>query len=768
MSLRPDGRPAAASLFLRLAHASAAIALVAFTALPAAAQPASSAPVAPAARSTVPSYRMPKLPANVFKVDGRLDEDAWAQVPAIDHFTENLPLAGPQSRHRTELRMAISGHDFYIAVKSWDDTPAEIRAPLVRRDGVLGDQDFVAIYLDSVGTRTFGQFFRLNARGILADGSWNDQIGNEDFSPDFEYEGAAALFDDATGKGWTGEMRIPLTSLRMPDPPPKEWTFIFFNSWTRDTRYRVANVPLPRDWSCMLCIAQAIELPEDMPRATGWSVTPQMTVSKLKDKDSGTTLKDDSKIRAGVDAKWRITGDTIVDATFNPDFSQIEIDAPQLAANTQFALLFPEKRPFFLEGADLFDMPERAVYTRSFTDPKWGARITQRASTRDFTVLATRDEGGGFLLLPSAYSTGFAEQKGADSVVARGRMHFNSTTVGGVATYRRDDDGRTNGVGGIDGIVRLDNDSRLRAQVLGSHTKDTDWRPEAVTGHAAMVEYAHLTSRSEINATLEELSKNFRADQGFIAQNDFRRAYGQYNRKWQDVGPFAEVGSFVNGEHKRTTDGTTLLNAIRVATYANAARNSWYHVEPRYEQVRVAPGGPLHTLRYLHLHYESTPFPWLAYTTWDVDVGERVDVNNDRKGHGAALTGYTRFRFLERIELDVRSNWQWVKTGALGERRRALTERALQVTGVYHFDARNNLRVIAQDGSISRNPELWNDMTVSAKDKTRVLSVVYAYRMGLQMSVYVGASIAKDRDPDSLVDRRTTEGFVKLAYTFFS
>jgi hypothetical protein len=120
-------------------------------------------------------------------------------------------------------------------------------------------------------------------------------------------------------------------------------------------------------------------------------------------------------------------------------------------------------------------------------------------------------------------------------------------------------------------------------------------------------------------------------------------------------------------------------------------------------------------------------------------------------------------RFLERIEIDVRSNWQWITTDA----RRALTERALQVTGVYHFDARNNLRIIAQDGSISRNPQLWNDMTVSAKDKTRVLSVVYAYRAGLQMSVYVGASTFRERDPDSTIDRRTREAFVKLAYTFF-
>ncbi|MEO8135859.1 MAG: DUF5916 domain-containing protein [Betaproteobacteria bacterium] len=717
-------------------------------------------------RTPVPAYRLVKAPGP-FKVDGRLDEDGWSTAPILDHFSENLPASRTESRHRTELRMLLSGHDLYVGVKSYDDDPDSIRAPLVRRDGVLGDQDFVALYLDSVGTRTFGQFFRINARGVLSDGSWNDQIGNEDFSPDFEYEGAAARFEDATGRGWSAEMRIPLTSLRMPDPPPREWTFIFFNSWTRDTRYRVANVPLPRDWSCMLCIAQAITLPEDMPRATGWSLTPQTTLSQQRDRDIGVPTTMDRRVRAGVDVKWRVTGDTIIDATFNPDFSQIEIDAPQLAANTQFALFFPEKRSFFLEGADLFDMPQKAVYTRSFTDPKWGARITRRAAERDFTLLAAHDEGGGLTLLPSAYATGFATQRGADSLLARGRQHFDGFTLGGVATYRRDDEGRTNAVGGGDAVIRLSNDSRLRAQLLGSHTKDQDWRPDAVSGHASTVEYALQSASWENTLLAEELSPNFRADHGFIAQNDYRRAMANVTRKWQDVASWAEVALFVNAEHKRTPSGVTLLNALRVGTFGNTVRNTWLTVEPRYEEVRVVEGGALHPVRYLHLHVDSTPLPWLSYLQWDIDTGERLDVANDRAGRGTAITGFTRMRFFERTELDLRSNWQWVATRTPAGRQRVLTERTLQATAVFHVDARNNVRIIAQDGSISRNPALYVDTTVSAKDKVRVLSLVYAYRAGLQMSVYVGASIARDRDPDSGIDRRTQEAFVKLAYTFF-
>ena len=171
------------SIALRRIGAPGALALLLWAAAPEVLAQQNASPAAPAA--TPPAYQLGHAPARAIRVDGKLDEDAWRAAPAIDHFSENLPLSRSTSRHRTELRMLVSGHDLHVGMKSYDDDPDAIRAPLVRRDGVLGDQDFFALYLDSVGTRTFGQFFRINARGVLSDGSWNDQIGSEDFSPDF-------------------------------------------------------------------------------------------------------------------------------------------------------------------------------------------------------------------------------------------------------------------------------------------------------------------------------------------------------------------------------------------------------------------------------------------------------------------------------------------------------------------------------------------------------------------------------------------------------
>ena len=102
--------------------------------------------------------------------------------------------------------------------------------------------------------------------------------------------------------------------------------------------------------------------------------------------------------KAGVDAKWLPNAGTIVDATLNPDFSQVESDVVQIGVNERFALFYPEKRPFFLEQVDLLQTPSPAIYTRTITNPFWGARLTGRQGSSSYTVLASNDRGVGTVI----------------------------------------------------------------------------------------------------------------------------------------------------------------------------------------------------------------------------------------------------------------------------------------------------------------------------------------------------------------------------------
>src|SRR5205085_10143613 len=156
-------------------------------------------------------------------------------------------------------------------------------------------------------------------------------------------------------------------------------------------------------------------------------------------------------INGGLDVKWTPNADTAIDATLNPDFSQVESDQAVISTNERFAIFYPEKRPFFLEGVDLFDTPIQAVYTRTITSPRWGARATGKAGSTAYTVLVTQDRGGGSVILPGPTGNDFAPQDDLSTVVlGRVRQDIGASFAGLLLTDREIQGGAHNRVLGPD------------------------------------------------------------------------------------------------------------------------------------------------------------------------------------------------------------------------------------------------------------------------------------------------------------------------------
>ena len=173
-------------------------------------------------------------------------------------------------------------------------------------------------------------------------------------------------------------MRVPFSSLRYPKGNPQTWSIMLYRNYPREFRYQLFTTRLPRGSSCFICHAQTLTGLENLPSGGHIVVAPYGTLKQEAVPDeNGTGLKNKPlKGDAGVDAKWIPNENTAIDATLNPDFSQVESDVAQIGVNQRFALFYPEKRPFFLEGIELYSTPVQAVYTRSITDPAWGARAT--------------------------------------------------------------------------------------------------------------------------------------------------------------------------------------------------------------------------------------------------------------------------------------------------------------------------------------------------------------------------------------------------------
>jgi hypothetical protein len=695
-------------------------------------------------------------------LDGTLTHPAWQRAPVFERFVEKAPETGAAPREATRVRVLFDEQAVWVGVEALDAQPAQIRDNRVRHDGVNRTQDFVVVYLDAIGTRSTAQFFRLNAAGSTADGLHTAADDSEDFAPDFDWDGATTR-QVAGGSGWTAVFRIPFASLRFAEDR-QDWRIMVGRRLPREQFHLFTSVLIPRDAASFIATMQPLQgvaLPENHAFLT---VRPGLTLRQVND---GRSTQRDAE--ASLDVKWRPRAELVIDGTLNPDFSQVELDVPQLAGNSRFALFVTEKRPFFFESADLLRMPTEALYTRSVTAPRGGLRATWRGLAWAGTAFALRDRGGGLVLLPGAYGTDLAEQPGNDVVALRARHDDGRLAVGGLVSSRRYQDQRgSNTVLGPDlglPLPALPGGSwRLRAQWLHSRT---DALPDPARGgelqrgaardgdlvRLKLLRQAHL---GETALTLDSVSEDFRHDSGFVNQVGIQRAELFHSKGWAGVGPFNEL--WVNVEARRLSarrGGELVEDGIRPGLYANASRNfegwiEWHGLA----RVRLAPGQPLQAQRYWSAGFTMTPAAWVPLMDVSADLGRLVDTAVPAGGavrNGGRLSAMVRLRPLAVLELEPRLNAAWLQNeGALAYR-----ETASQLLAVWHLDARHSLRLIAQQTALFRRAE----PGVAAADSSgRTASLTYAWRRSAGSRLYVGAS--DSRRPGAAQPVR--ELFVKL------
>jgi hypothetical protein len=548
---------------------------------------------------------------------------------------------------------------------------------------------------------------------------------------------------------------------------------LVFRNWPRDQRYRIASSMLPRDQNCFLCLNEPLTGLDSLTTARHLEVTPNVTIRSTTDRDRPAPASRDSEIVPSVDVKWRPRADLVVDATINPDFSQVELDTPQLAGNSQFALFFPEKRPFFLEGSDILQSPIQAIYTRSVTDPAWGVRGTQRTEKFDGTVLVTRDDGGGLVLLPGPFRTDFASQ-GFKSTAsfARGRWQVGGATIGALATDRTLEGGAYNRVAGPDFAWFPTPEHRLRAQVLESWTTAQVSNGALVKGelresHAALADWNYRGEKWEEYIDIEDVGRDFRADNGFFGQNAYRRLYSETTRKFRDLWGFNEVSPYFFAEYKTGRDGERLYQQQNLGVRFGLPRATTIWLETRINNlIAVREGGGLRKRDQLYAAIESNPFPWFARFFTEIAFGDRLDVFNNRIGSGYFYSIQANVRPHPRAELEYRIDNDVIdsKEAVVGSKR-IITQRAQQLLAIWHLSARDSVRAILQSSFVRRAPSLWED-PVSAREKQDAISLVYGHRRGLGVTFYLGASLSRQRDEDSGVHRDLGEVFVKGSWTF--
>ena len=267
--------------------------------------------------------------------------------------------------------------------------------------------------------------------------------------------------------------------------------------------------------------------------------------------------------------------------------------------------------------------------------------------------------------------------------------------------------------------------------------------------------------------SMQHIGRDFRADNGFIAQNGFHNIYSETTRKFLNVWGFNEVSPYFNAEYKVDPEGGVQYQQNNLGLRLGMPRATTLAMEYRPNNlVAVRPGGGLRKRDQFYLSLESNPFPWFSKFYTEVAFGDRVDVANNRLGRGAFFTVQANIRPHQRAEIEYRIDNDFIDSlESVAGSKRILAQRVQQVLAIWHFSARDSLRTIYQSTAIRRAPSLW-EQTVSARENSETISLVYGHRRGIGTSFYLGASFGRSRDADAGIKSYNAEVFAKGSWSF--
>jgi len=738
----------------------------------------STLPAAAASPAVGPPLTVPRA-AGKIAVDGRLDDAAWQGAAVLDTFYETYPADNAEPKAKTVVYLTYDEHDFYVGIHAFDPEPGKIRAPFVERDKIVGTDDNVAVLLDTRNDRRSAVELRVNPRGNQTDALYNDSSGNEDLSPDFFYDTAAQL----TADGWTAEMRIPLSSLRYPRQAENHWGILVWRNYPRDQRYAFHSSPIDRGSNCWICHSRELTGLTGLPGGGHFVGAPYVTGQRLGEPGNGpgSPLEDQkAKLDAGLDVKWTPSASNALDLTINPDFSQVESDVGQIAVNNQFAIFFPEKRPFFLEGLDLFDTPIAAVYTRTITDPRWGLRDTGKLGNTSYTVLLTEDQGGGSVIVPGATGNDFAPQDFSSKVLVGSlRRDFGASYAGLLVTDRENEgvEGH-NRVAGPDFLWRRSQTDQMTGQLLVSDTRTPDrpdlysgWNGGQLTSHAGHLEWLHTGRDWTWRATVQDFGEDFRADEGFVPQVGYRLGrYALFRNFYPQSGLFRRVQPYTivryiespGGEliQRQTNPGIQVQGQHNLAAGAEVAVRERLRVGDRVLEFSNVTG-----------YFQIDPGRRFSRVGGNVTLGDSVDFANGRVGKGGDLSLFGTLKPTDHLALDFNADRQWLDVDGGGRstgeklRGRLFTAQIERLKVTYNFNARTFLRVIGEYLDVNRDPRLYTS-SVGAKDGSFAGSALFAYQINWQTVLFVG--YADDRFQNGFGDLQRADRlvFVKISYAF--
>ena len=541
------------------------------------------------------NVQAPRITGEEIVVDGFLDEEVWSKAALFSGFSEYLPVDGRAATDSTHVLAWYSPTAIHFGIRAFE-IHGEVRATLADRDKIGGD-DYIQIVLDTyndqrqavlIGVNPLGQ----QSDGVLRDsergGMFNSSAGafNTDLSPDYVYESKGRL----TEHGFEIEIRIPFKSLRYQSDLVQNWGFNVIR--------KVQHSGYSSTWTRVLqgeasFLAQNGTLADltDLRRGLVLDINPEVTGTSNR---GAGNAKFDNDLRdpLGLNVRWGVSNNVTLNGTVNPDFSQVEADVAQIQFDPRNAVFVPEKRPFFLDGIELFRSPTTLIYTRRIANPLSAVKLTGKTGGTNIAVLSAIDNKAQYLTdLDARYFN--ALRVGYDL--------GGQSTIG--LTYTDKVDGNNwNRVAAFDGRAVFSKIYSITYQAGMSFTGDSG---AAVSAPMWRFVASAATRRNGLSFTSRAFHHDFNAESGFVGRVGIAQMTIVPRRTW-----FGPEGAFVESfSGGLTFDGTWDYDRFTRGTGPNDRK---LHFNTGYSFRGGWSGGT-------SVFYESFKYPEELYTNYFIE-----------------------------------------------------------------------------------------------------------------------------------------------------
>jgi hypothetical protein len=708
--------------------------------------------------------------ASDITIDGVLDDEAWKAAAVVPLPYEWAPGDNVPPPVETDCLVTYDARNLYVAFRARDPKPSDIRAHLMDRDDTdtLIQDDHVGVMIDTFNDERRAFQFRVNPLGVQADAVFSEQDGVEDFSWDMIWNAVGRI----TADGYIVEAAFPLKQLRFPPGEgPQTWGFEAFRSWPRNVRHRISSQARDRNKGCLLCQEHKVTGLEGLAQGRNVELDPTATFSRtdeLASPEAGSLTRGDPDAEAGLTGRWSFTSSMTLNGTINPDFSQVEADVAQLDVNQRFALFYPEKRPFFLEGIDYFVTPIQSVFTRTVADPYYGVKVTGKQGGNAIGVFVTRDSINNLVFPANEGSSEASLDDDVSTAVGRYRRDIGTSSTVGALYAGREGGGYHNRQIGADLFWRPTPSDAFRVQYIRTDTQypaavaaDYGQPQHAFAGNGTWIDYQHITEKWMAFGSYEGYDAGFRADTGFVPRVDVRTFAGQAQRRWyRGAGAWfntLDVGAFA----ARTTDDGWTLTDGTLAAYVNYS-------------------GPYQTQFRFNLPRDVTVFEGVQYEYYRPTVsagikpsgrsalsvrgrfGGGVDYANGRQAHDVIqLSPALEYRPASRVSLQL----SYTRDQLSVDGGRLYAANLGQLKAVYHIDVRTFVRAILQYTDISRNAGLYL-FPVDSRTRRFFAQYLFSFKLNPQTVVFAGYSDNSAAVEGNDLQQQNRTFFVKFGYAW--